>query len=87
MCAGPLGGTAWDSSSLSLNLHCLQPEGIGTSLPGIGTLGWEWVWDSSLLRGDFHKQDIAPDFYLLHMGVRPALSIPLPLLSVSMWLL
>ena len=47
---GSLRGTAWGSSSFfhQLNPHCfLQPEVMGTYLPGSGTL---WSCDSSLLR-------------------------------------
>ena len=43
------------SVSLSLNPSWfLQPEVMGVSLPGTGTLGWGglvWVWDPSLPRG------------------------------------
>ena len=40
-------GTAWDSSSFfhQLNPHFLQPEVMGTYLPGTGNLGWRaWYW-------------------------------------------
>ena len=47
------------SISLHLNPHWfLQPEVMGTSLPGIGTLGYGglvWDWDTLLLRGDLHS--------------------------------
>ena len=55
-CVGSLRGTAWDSRSFFHQLNpywCLQPEVIGTYLPGTGTLylgGLVWDWDSWLPR-------------------------------------
>ena len=53
--------------------------------PGLG--GLIWGWDTSLLRGKLHSQDIHPDFYPPHVGMGPALSVSLPFPPVLMWLL
>ena len=59
MCVGFLRGTALGSSSVfhQLNPHgFLQPEVVGTYLPGTGNLGLGglvWGWDSSLPRYHF----------------------------------
>ena len=76
--------------SLSLSSHWfLQPEVLRTSLPRTGTLGLGpgVGLRPSLLRGDFCSRDVPPDLYLPLMGVGPARSVSLPLLSVLMWLL
>ena len=65
-----LRGTAWGSSSFfhKLNPHWfLQPEAMGTYLPGQGFL--IWIWDSSLLR---HPSQI----FIHHMWVRDHQPIP-----------
>ena len=63
--------------SLSHNLHCfLQPEFMGTSLPGTGILGWgSWCGAEILCSsGEYiHSQDILSYYYLPHMNVGPAL--------------
>ena len=54
-------GTSWDSQSFFHRLNpcwVLQPEVIGTYLPGIGTLGWG-TWCGAGTPG---SQDIPPEF-------------------------
>ena len=65
---GPWRGDSWEFHCF---FHCpnphwfLQPEVMGTYLPGTDTLGWV-VWCGA---GIPHSQGIPPDFYLPHMGV------------------
>ena len=78
-----LRGIAWGSRSFfhKLNPHWfLQPEVVGTYLPGTGTLDW---------RPDVGLELPAPkisllNFYLPHMGVGPTHSKSAPLLPVWM---
>ena len=61
----------------------MQPEVMGTYLPGAGTLGWV-VWPGS---GIARSLGVPPNFYPLHMNVGlpvPHLSRALPLLPVWM---
>ena len=58
---GSLSGTAWGSRSFFHQLNSqwfLQPEVVGTYLPGTGTLGWE-AWCGT---GTPCSQDIPPKF-------------------------
>ena len=69
------------SVSLSLNPHwLLQPEVIGTFLPGTGHLGW----DPLLLRGYLWSWDCPPNFYLPHLSVGPDHSVS-PASYQSQW--
>ena len=79
---GPLRGVSWESCSF---FYCpthhwfLQPEVMGTCLPGGGTWGWV-VWSGARITGCW---GIPPDFYLPHMNV--GLPILLPL-HATLWL-
>ena len=85
--SGSLRRDAWESCQFFFhpNPHWfLQPEVMGTYLPGTGTMCWV-VWCGA---GIPHSQDIPPDFYTLHVGMGP----PIPYLRPSfppgwMWLL
>ena len=80
---GSLRKTAWDSRSFfhQLNHHWfLQPEIMGSYLPGIETLGWGPGMGLGLL---------APEIFLLNfhppqVGVGPPHSASVPLLPVWM---
>ena len=79
------GGTAWDSRSFShrLNPHSfLQPEVVGTYLPGTGTLGWG-AWCGP---GTPCSWDIPLDLYSPHLSIRPACSMSLFFLPVTVLL-
>ena len=68
-CVGSLRGTAWDSRSFIHQLNCrwfLQPDVMGTHLPGIGTLGCG-VWCEA---GTPCSQDIPPSFLSTIRGCR-----------------
>ena len=82
---GSLKGTAWDSRTFFYQLnpcYFLQPEVVGTYLPGTGTLDW---------RPDVGLELPAPkisllNFYLSHMDVGPACSTsPPPLTCLDGW--
>ena len=67
---GPLRRDAWESNSFLChpNPHWfLQPEVMGTYLPGTGTLGW-MIWSGA---GITHSQGILSNFYPLHMHMGP----------------
>ena len=67
------------SVSLSHSAHWfLQPEDMGTSLPGTGTLGWRaWCGDATLApQGGPLQLRYLSQFYLPHMSVEPACSVP-----------
>ena len=68
-----LRGTSWDSRNLFywLNPCCvLQPNVMGTYLPGTGTMGWgSWLVPEMSLQ----------NFYSPHVGVGPAHSVSLHL--------
>ena len=83
LCVGSSRRTAWDSRSFfhQLNLHwCLQPEVMGTYLPGTGILGWGPGMGLGLLAPELSFLN----FYPLCMDVGPAHSAFLPLLPVWM---
>ena len=66
-CAGSLRGTAWDSRSFFYQLNprwFLQPEVMGTYLPGTGTLGWG-AWHGA---GTPYFSDIPPKLLLTMVG-------------------
>ena len=74
LCAGPLRGTAWESSSFSchLNLHWFSwPELMGTYLPGTGTL----AWGPDVELGPHYPNMSLPNFYPPQMGAGPAHSM------------
>ena len=76
---GPLRGISQEFFSFfySPNPHWfLQPEVMGTYLPGTGTLGWV-VWCRS---GIPHSQRIPPNFYPPHVDM----GLPVPCLCVFM---
>ena len=78
LCGGSLRGTAWGSSSFfhRLNPHYfLQPEVMGTYLPGTGTLGWGPGVELGLLTPKISL----PNFYPLQVGVGAACSASVPL--------
>ena len=80
---GSLRGTAWGSRIFFHQLYpcwVLQPEVVGTYLPGTGTLGWEAWCGAGLL---IPKIPL-PNFYPPHVDEGLAHSTSLPLLSVWM---
>ena len=80
---GSVRGTSWDSSSLfhRLNPHWfLQPEVVGTYLPGTGTLGWGPGVGMGLLTPEISFLN----FYPPHAGERLVHSASVPLLPFWM---
>lgn len=77
---GPFKRKVGDSSSPRLShypLLFLQPEVMGTSLPGTRTLGWgTWCGAGTphSAEGNLHSRDLSPNWYLSHAGVGPARS-------------
>ena len=68
-CVGSLRGNAWDcrNSFHQPNTCCvLQPEAVGTYLPGTGALGWG-AWCRS---GTLRSQDIPPECLSTTCGCR-----------------
>ena len=82
---GPLRGDSWESCSFFHNPNphwFLEPEVIGTYLPGTGTQGWMVLCGAGMPR----SRGILPNFYLTHVCVdHPfCLSTSLPLLPIWM---
>ena len=63
-----------------LGLQQLQPEVVGTYVPGTGILGWGCGVGLGLLA----PKILLPNFYPPNMGVGPAHSVSVPLLLI--WL-
>ena len=83
---GSLKGTAWGSRSFFHSFNpCwfLQPEVVGTYLPGTGTLGWE-AWCGAETLQSWNIRMSLPNFYPPHVGEGPACSTSAPLLTVWM---
>ena len=82
-CVGSLSGTAWVRAvSSTINLRWfLQPEVMGTYLPGIGTLCWGAWYGAGLLGPEISLLD----FYPPRIDVGPAHSMSLPLF-LSGWM-
>ena len=82
-CVGSLTGTAYGSRSFfhRLNSHWfLQPEVVGTYLPGTGTLGWWPCVDLGLLSPKISL----PNFYPPQADVGPTCSVSVSFLPVWM---
>ena len=82
-CVGSSSRTAWNSRSYFhwLNPYWfLQPEAVGTYLPGTGTLGWRPGAGLVLLTPKISLLN----FYLPHVGVGPVHSVSPPL--SPMWM-
>ena len=75
---GPLRGVSWESCSFFRrpNPHWfLQPEVMGSELPGTGTLGWV-AWSGA---GIPCSRGIFPYFYPPYVDVGPSFHVSMPL--------